>query len=189
MKNISRRSAVGMFATGFIAFLFAPAASVGAVATPQIRGGDVCKRVGRRQTVGNKTFECVKTANGAQWKRVKATPPPPATSEVKVLDSSALAVGASQNVSVTSGGRNIGAVVTRTAAGVVAFSRTCTHAGAYVSPSASGQLVCPAHGSVFNASTGAVIEGPAEIALTRYKASERSGAIYITLGQDAYAGA
>jgi nitrite reductase/ring-hydroxylating ferredoxin subunit len=34
---------------------------------------------------------------------------------------------------------------------------------------------------VFNASTGAVIEGPAEIALTQYKATERGGAIYITL--------
>jgi Rieske Fe-S protein len=188
MKSISRRSAVGMFAPGFVAFLFAPAASVGAVATPQIRAGDVCKKIGRRQTVGNKTFECVKTANGAKWKRAKATPPPPTTSEVKVLDSSALAVGVSQNVVVTSGGRNIGAVVTRTAAGVVAFSRTCTHAGAFVSPGASGRLTCSAHGSVFNASTGAVIEGPAEIALTQYKASERSGAIYITLSQDEYAG-
>lgn len=181
MKNISRRSAVGMFATGFVAFLFAPAASVGAVATPQIRAGDVCKRVGRRRTVGGKTFECVRTANGAKWKRAKATPPPPSTNEVKVLDSSALAVGASQNVVVTSGGRNIGAVVTRTASGVVAFSRTCTHAGSLVSPGVSGQLACPAHGSVFNASTGAVIQGPADRSLTEYKATERSGAIYITL--------
>jgi thiosulfate dehydrogenase [quinone] large subunit len=100
---------------------------------------------------------------------------------VKVLDSSALAVGASQNVVVTSGGRNIGAVVTRTPAGVVAFSRTCTHAGASVSPGASGQLACPAHGSVFNAVTGAVIKGPADRSLTEYKATERSGAIYVTL--------
>ena len=98
-----------------------------------------------------------------------------------MLDSTALALGASQNVVVTSGGRNIGAVVTRTASGVVAFSRTCTHAGASVSPGASGQLACPAHGSVFNASTGAVIKGPAEIALTQYKATERSGSIYITI--------
>ena len=180
MSGISRRSAVGMLATGFVAFLFAPAASVGAVATPQIRAGDVCKRVGRRRTVGKKTFECVRTANGAKWKRAKAAPPP-VTSGVKVLDSTALALGASQNVVVTSDGRKIGAVVTRTASGVVAFSRTCTHAGAPVSPGASGQLACPAHGSVFNASTGAVIKGPAEIALTQYKATERSGSIYITI--------
>ena len=169
-----------MFATGFAAFLFAPAASVGAVGTPQIRGGDVCKKLGKRFTDGNKTFECVKVGNARQWKRVKATPPP-TTSEVKVLDSTALTLGASQNVVVTSGGRNIGAVVTRTAAGVVAFSRTCTHAGSLVNPGSNNQLVCPAHGSVFNASTGAVIEGPADRSLTQYKASERSGSIYITL--------
>ena len=181
MENSSRRSVVGMLATGFVAFLFAPATVVGAVATPQIRAGDVCKKLGKRLTEGNKTFECVKVGDARQWKRVKATPPPPTTSEVKVLDSTALAVGASQNVVVTSGGRNIGAVVTRTAAGVVAFSRTCTHAGALVSPGASGQLACPAHGSVFNASTGAVIEGPADRPLTQYKVAERNGSIYITI--------
>ena len=180
MSGISRRSAVGMLATGFVAFLFAPAASVGAVATPQIRAGDVCKRVGRRRTVGKKTFECVRTANGAKWKRAKAAPPP-VTSGVKVLDSTALALGASQNVVVTSDGRKIGAVVTRTASGVVAFSRTCTHAGGQVSPIGSGQLRCPEHLSVFNASTGAVIKGPADQSLTQYKVTERSGSIYITI--------
>ncbi|NQW67740.1 MAG: Rieske (2Fe-2S) protein, partial [Acidimicrobiaceae bacterium] len=61
------------------------------------------------------------------------------------------------------------------------FNRTCTHAGALVSPGAAGQLACPAHGSVFNASTGEVIQGPAERSLTQYKASERNGGIYITL--------
>jgi nitrite reductase/ring-hydroxylating ferredoxin subunit len=34
---------------------------------------------------------------------------------------------------------------------------------------------------VFNASTGAVIEGPASRALTQYKATERSGSIYVTI--------
>ena len=181
MENSSRRSVVGMLATGFVAFLFAPATVVGAVTAPQIRAGDVCKKLGKRLTEGNKTFECVKVGEARQWKRVKAAPPPPTTSEIRVLDSSALAAGSSQNVLVTSDGRNLGVVVTRTAAGVVAFSRTCTHAGSLVSPGSNNQLVCPAHGSVFNASTGAVIEGPADRSLTQYKASERSGAIYITL--------
>jgi len=181
MENSSRRSVVGMLATGFVAFLFAPATVVGAVTAPQIRGGDVCKKLGKRLTEGNKTFECVKVGEARQWKRVKAAPPPPTTSEVRVLDSSALATGTSQNVIVTSDGRNLGVVVTRTASGVVAFNRTCTHAGALVSPGAAGQLACPAHGSVFNASTGEVIQGPAERSLTQYKASERNGGIYITL--------
>ena len=181
METSSRRSVVGMLATGFVAFLFAPATVVGAVTAPQIRGGDVCKKLGKRLTEGNKTLECVKVGEARQWKRVKAAPPPPTTSEVRVLDSSALAAGTSQNVIVTADYLNLGVVVTRTASGVVALNRTCTHAGALVSPGAAGQLLCPAHGSVFNASTGEVIQGPAERSLTQYKASERNGGIYITL--------
>ena len=181
MSRLSRRSAVGMLATGFVAFLFAPAASVGAVATPQIRAGEVCKKIGRRKLVGGQTLECVKTANGAKWKRAKAAPPSPTTSEVKVLDSSSLASGASQTAIITSGGKNYAVVLTRTSSGVVAFSRSCTHAGALVAPGPAGQLTCPAHGSVFNASTGAVIEGPANAALTQYRVSERSGVIYLTI--------
>jgi Rieske Fe-S protein len=183
MERFSRRNAVGMLATGFAAFLFAPAVAVGAAGTPQVRAGDVCKKLGRRQKVGNRTFECVDVAGKRQWKRAKAEQPPtqPTSSEVKVFESSKLALNTSETAVVTSDGRRYAIVLTRTASGVVAFSRSCTHAGASVSPNSSNQLVCPAHGSVFNASTGAVIEGPAVLPLTRYSVSERSGAIYITL--------
>lgn len=43
---------------------------------------------------------------------------------------------------------------------VAAFSAICTHQGCVVAPS-GGQLDCPCHGSVFNATTGAVVNGPA----------------------------
>ena len=181
MSKISRRSMIGMITTGFVAFLFAPSAA-GAVSEPVIRAGDTCKKVGRRKTSGGKTFECVKTANGNTWRRAKAsTPSKPTTSEVKVLDSSSLASGASQTAIITSGGNDYSIVLTRTSSGVVAFDSSCTHAGWPVNPGPAGLLTCPAHGSVFSASTGAVIKGPAEIALTRYIVSERSGAIYITI--------
>jgi nitrite reductase/ring-hydroxylating ferredoxin subunit len=181
MGKISRRSMVGMITTGFVAFLFSPSAA-GALNEPVIRAGDTCKKVGRRKTSGGKTFECVKTANGNTWRRAKAsTPSQPTTSEVKVLDSNSLSAGASQTAIVTSGGKNYAVVLTRTSGGVVAFSRSCTHQGSFVSPTGANQLTCPSHGAVFNASTGAVIEGPATRALTQYKVSERSGAIYITI--------
>lgn len=178
-----RRSVVGMLATGFIAFLFAPAASVGAAALQQIRAGDVCRKLGRRKTEGNKTFECVNQDGVRQWKRVKATAEPtkPSTSEVKVFDSSELALGASKTAVVTSGNRNYAVVLTRTSGGVVAFNRACTHQGTLVTVNSSDQLYCISHGSVFNAATGAVIEGPAVTALTKYSVSERSGSVYITL--------
>jgi len=50
-----------------------------------------------------------------------------------------------------------------------AFSRTCTHAGCKVNVSTSGtEFDCPCHQSRFNASTGAVIAGPAPRALDTF---------------------
>jgi Rieske Fe-S protein len=47
-----------------------------------------------------------------------------------------------------------------TAGRVVAFSAVCTHMGCQVAP-AGKQLHCPCHGSQFDATTGAVLHGPA----------------------------
>jgi Rieske Fe-S protein len=47
---------------------------------------------------------------------------------------------------------------------VAAFSAICTHQGCAVIP-AGKQLDCPCHGSTYNASTGAVITGPAPLPL------------------------
>ena len=57
-----------------------------------------------------------------------------------------------------------------TAGTVVAFSAICTHQGCVVA-AAGSQLECPCHGSVFDAATGAVEQGPApdplpEVAVT-----------------------
>ena len=180
MDKMNRRSVIGMLATGFVAFLFSPSVA-DATSAPVIRAGDTCKKLGRRTTDGSKTFECTKTGAGLQWKRVKATTTQPTTSEVKVLDSSALVAGRSATAIVTSGGRNFAVVLTRTAGGVVAFNRSCTHQGSLVNQSSANELTCPSHGAVFNASTGAVIEGPAARALTQYPATERGGSIYVTV--------
>jgi Rieske Fe-S protein len=47
-----------------------------------------------------------------------------------------------------------------TATTVAAFSAICTHQGCVVAP-AGKQLDCPCHGSVYDATTGAVLNGPA----------------------------
>lgn len=44
---------------------------------------------------------------------------------------------------------------------VVAFSAVCTHQGCAVTPDGD-RLNCPCHGSVFEAFTGAVVQGPAD---------------------------
>lgn len=42
-----------------------------------------------------------------------------------------------------------------------AFSSTCTHAGCLLTKEENGLILCPCHGSGFEASTGRVLKGPA----------------------------
>lgn len=58
-----------------------------------------------------------------------------------------------------------------------AHSAACTHAGCNVTYQ-QGALYCPCHGSVFNARTGAVEQGPAVQPLPVRKVLERGGLIY-----------
>ncbi|ONI74860.1 hypothetical protein ALI144C_39410 [Actinosynnema sp. ALI-1.44] len=46
------------------------------------------------------------------------------------------------------------------------FDPVCPHAGVAVSPPKGGTITCPGHGSVFDASTGAMKKGPAKTGLT-----------------------
>ncbi len=46
-----------------------------------------------------------------------------------------------------------------------AFSAVCTHAGCVVDKVDAGVISCPCHGSKFNATTGAVVQGPASAPL------------------------
>jgi len=55
-----------------------------------------------------------------------------------------------------------GVVITKDDAGTIhAFSATCTHQGCTVSSVSNGAIICPCHGSKFDAGTGAVLQGPA----------------------------
>ncbi len=58
-------------------------------------------------------------------------------------------------------------VVTQPAEGDYrAFDATCPHQGCATSAVDDGVLVCPCHGSQFDAATGDVVRGPAETGLT-----------------------
>jgi thiosulfate dehydrogenase [quinone] large subunit len=68
-------------------------------------------------------------------------------------------------------------IIRRPNGSLVALSAVCTHAGCMVDYQ-GGQIVCPCHGSVFDAQTGAVITGPAVTPLAARKVIERAGEIY-----------
>jgi thiosulfate dehydrogenase [quinone] large subunit len=58
-----------------------------------------------------------------------------------------------------------------------AFSAVCTHAGCQVGYQ-GGQIVCPCHGGLYNAQTGAVEGGPPPTPLARKKVVDTGGSIY-----------
>ena len=81
------------------------------------------------------------------------------------------------------GGLVVGEVViTRDGDTVHAFSATCTHQGCIVSDVTDGEIHCPCHGSAFDATTGAVVTGPATQPLQIVGVEVRDGAVFRTAG-------
>ena len=73
-------------------------------------------------------------------------------------------------------------VLTRTGDDVRAFSATCTHQGCTVDGVADGRITCPCHGSVFDAATGKVVQGPATTGLTAVDITVADGTVTLTGG-------
>ncbi|MFE9874888.1 Rieske (2Fe-2S) protein [Streptomyces sp. NPDC005784] len=58
-----------------------------------------------------------------------------------------------------------------------AFSSICTHAGCAINKLESTTLVCPCHGSEFDATNGKVLRAPATVPLHELSVEEKSGKI------------
>ena len=82
-----------------------------------------------------------------------------------------------QAVSVQLPDGSAGILARPTASTAACFSATCTHQGCTVLP-AGQQLQCPCHGSVFNALTGAVINGPAAQPLAQIPVHVAGGEVF-----------
>ncbi|HMC06448.1 MAG TPA: TQO small subunit DoxD [Solirubrobacterales bacterium] len=68
-------------------------------------------------------------------------------------------------------------VIRQSDGSLTAFSAVCTHAGCTVGYQ-SGEIVCPCHGGVYSATTGAVVSGPPPAPLASRKVIETGGSIY-----------
>jgi Rieske Fe-S protein len=60
------------------------------------------------------------------------------------------------------------------------FSAICTHQGCPVASVDAGAIVCPCHGSRFDATNGAVLDGPATRPLPAVPVVVRDGIVYTT---------
>ena len=72
-------------------------------------------------------------------------------------------------------------LITRTAASsATVLSATCTHEGCIVSNFSGSQFVCPCHGSTY-ATSGSVVQGPANRALPTFAAQINGERLQSTL--------
>ena len=108
--------------------------------------------------------------------------PSPTKNQIKLASSSDIPTG---TVKVFQGGRTTGLVASivliRDSAGLRALAAECPHAGYLVKDNGAGQLICPAHNSLFSATDGELLRGPAAFGLSRYVVTETGGEIFLTL--------
>ena len=114
-----------------------------------------------------------------------ASPTPsasPINNQIKLASSNEIPTG---TVKVFQAGRTTGLtasiVLIRDSAGLRALAAECPHAGYLVKDNGGGQLLCPAHNSLFSAKDGELLRGPASYGLSRYVVTETGGEIFLTL--------
>lgn len=73
---------------------------------------------------------------------------------------------------------NPAVVLIRAGTAVHAFSSVCTHQGCTVDKVRAGRILCPCHGSSFDATTGAVTGGPAPRPLPPIAVTVQDGSVY-----------
>ena len=180
MNNSSRRAFLSATVASFAWLITGGQASA---AAPAITAGAPCKVKGRERTVDGVTFVCRNVKRKLIWRRAPVTAQVQVFT-VRVLESAALELGGTKvvDVPVPSGGTT-GVVVTRTNTGITALRVNCTHAGFPVAR-VGNVLECELHGSRFEPTTGAVLNGPAVSPLFRYEATESNGGIYVTVSNN-----
>jgi thiosulfate dehydrogenase [quinone] large subunit len=120
------------------------------------------------------------TARGRRTTTTSAPAPAPTSALTgSTVPTAKVPVGGAVQLSV-SGATDPVFVVQPKAGTFCAFSSACTHAGCTVLPPKDGVFVCPCHSSKFDASTGAVLQGPATQPLPRFAVTESNGVLHVT---------
>ena len=194
---------VGLFGA---AMTFISGAAV-AAEVPKLK----CTRVGQTVIYRNQKFTCVKKSGKLVWGKgvpvpVKSASPKPSPSaspsasatpsasasatpsatptksQIKLASSTEIPTG---TVKVFQAGRTTGLVASivliRDSAGLRALAAECPHAGYLVQDNGGGQLICPAHNSLFSAKDGELLRGPSSYGLSSYVVTETDGNIFLTL--------
>ncbi len=120
-------------------------------------------------------------ANTTGTGAASSTAPPPPTAGAGVAIGAVSAVPVGGAASFTDPATSQPAYVVQHRAGqFAAFSAVCTHQGCTVNFSGPGnQFSCPCHGALFDATTGAVLQGPAQDPLPAINVTVRSGQLYV----------
>jgi Rieske Fe-S protein len=74
-------------------------------------------------------------------------------------------------------------IIVKSVDGLKVFSNRCTHAGCRINRESEGQLICPCHGSKYDAVTGKVVQGPAGLSLPQipFSTDAKTGEIIIKI--------
>ena len=86
-----------------------------------------------------------------------------------------------KRISSVNSGRTI-VVVRVSDSAFIALAAQCTHQGTEVNLPSGNIIVCPNHGSQFNASTGSVVQGPAGAPLPSFTATYDPDKNTVTIG-------
>jgi Rieske Fe-S protein len=121
----------------------------------------------RRSLLVGTGVAVVAAAAGATWYAVAGPTPRKSPSDTGYSEPSATGTNLGPLTGVPENGGTVfddqEIVVTRGAGSTVhGFSAVCTHQGCLVSRVSEGEITCPCHGSAFDATTGAVVRGPAQ---------------------------
>ena len=163
-----------------------------------------CTKVGQKIVFRGYQYSCVKTSGKLVWKKgakvvaspsvsptqsatpsssstAKSTPTASASTLTFVAKVNDIGVGHTKIVEIKpASGPSFSVAVTRSSSAVIVLSATCTHLGCTVE-AAANELSCPCHGSAFNWTTGAVNQGPAQVALKKFAVTEDAGSIFIKI--------